>query len=191
MYNAKIIVFIMAKQDKSINKIVRDYSVLREKALAHKTLGHKIICTIGSWDLLHIGHLRYLHAAKALGDVLIVGVDSDRSIKLYKGPLRPVVPEHERMEMLSYQTCVDYVTLIDDVDKKGTWRFELVKAVPVDTFVAVAGTSYTPEQKATIKKLCSQLKVLPRQAEGTSTTDVIQNVLKGHLLDIVEQYRSQ
>jgi len=171
-------------------KIVTDFSALKERVLAHKTLGHKVVCTVGSWDMLHIGHLRYLHRAKALGDVLVVGVDSDRGIKSYKGPLRPIIPESERMEMLSYQTCVDYVTLIDDIDDKGRWQYEIIKTVPVDVFVAVEGNSYTDEQKKIIAKLCPQLEVLPRQAESTSTTDVIQNVLKGHLLDMIEQYRS-
>lgn len=172
-------------------KIVSDYALLREKVLAHKTLGHRVVCTIGSWDMLHIGHLRYLNAAKSFGDVLIVGVDSDRGIKSYKGPLRPVIPENERMEMLSYQNCIDYVTLVDDIDEKGTWRYELIKNVPVDVFVAVAGNSYTKEQKKVIGEFCSRLEVLPRQAENTSTTDVIQNVLKGHLLNVIEQYKSQ
>ena len=172
-------------------KVVRDYSALRKKALAHKMLGHRLVCTIGSWDLLHIGHLRYLHAAKSLGDILIVGVDSDRSIKLYKNPLRPIIPENERMEMLAYQNCVDYVTFVDDIDGKGIWQYDLIKKVPIDIFVAVAGNSYSKEQKRDIKKFCPQLEVLPRQAESTSTTDVIQNVLKGHLLNMVEQYRSQ
>lgn len=171
-------------------KIVRDYFSLREKVLAHKTLGHRIVCTVGSWDMLHIGHLRYLNRAKSLGDVLIVGVDSDRGIKSYKGPLRPIIPENERLEMLSYQSCVDYVTPVDDIDDKGNWQYSIIKSVPVDVFVAVEGNSYSEEQKKTIGELCPHLEVLPRQAESTSTTDVIQNVLKGHLLDMIEQYRS-
>ncbi len=170
-------------------KIVLDYVSLREKVLAHKTLGHRIICTVGSWDMLHIGHLRYLNRSKSLGDVLIVGVDSDRGIKSYKGPLRPIIPENERMEMLSYQTCVDYVSLIDDIDEKGNWQYEIIKTIPIDVFVAVEGNSYTKEQKRVIEELCPHLEVLPRQAENTSTTDVIQNVLKGHLLNMIEQYR--
>ena len=171
-------------------KIVRDYASLREKVLAHKTLGHRIVCTVGSWDMLHIGHLRYLNRAKSLGDVLVVGADSDRGIKSYKGPLRPIIPETERMEMLSYQSCVDYVTLVDDVDDKGNWQYEIIKTIPIDVFVAVEGNSYTEEQKKVIGELCARLEVLPRQAESTSTTDVIQNVLKGHLLDMIEQYRA-
>ena len=168
---------------KNLDKIVINHKDLIEKIRAHKTLGHKIVCTIGSWDMLHIGHLRYLNAAKERGDILIVGVDSDRGIKSYKGPLRPVIPEKERMEMLSYQDCVDYVTLVDDVDKKGNWQYALIKDLPIDVFVAVEGNSYTKEQKVMIKKLCGELDVIPRQALATSSTDIIQNVIKIHLLD--------
>jgi len=171
-------------------KIVKDLRQLKEQLLAHKTLGRKIIATIGSWDMLHIGHLRYLNEAKKQGDVLLVGVDSDRGIKSYKGPLRPIIPEDERMEMLSYQDCVDYVTLVDDIDKKGRWQYEIVKTLPVDVFVAVSGSSYTPEQIRTIKKYC-KLHLLPRQAQKTSSTDIIQNVLKNHLIDMVGQYKSR
>ncbi len=171
---------------KNISKIVPDHKDLIEKVKAHKTLGHRVVCTIGSWDMLHIGHLRYLNAAKEHGDVLIVGVDSDRGIKSYKGPLRPVIPETERAEMLSYQDCVDYVTLVDDIDKKGNWQFKIIKDLPVDVFVAVEGNSYTAEQKKIISKLCKKLIVIPRQALSTSSTDIIQNVIKIHLLDQLE-----
>lgn len=170
------------------NKVILDLKELGEKTRAHKTLGHKIICTIGSWDMLHIGHLRYLNKAKENGDILIVGVDSDRGIKLYKNPLRPIIPEKERMEMLSYQDCVDYVTLVDDVNEKGEWMYELIKEVPVDAFVAVSGGSYTEEQKKEIAKYC-ELQVIPRQAESTSTTDIIQNIIKSHLLEMVSNLK--
>lgn len=169
-------------------KVVSDYIELQEKIHAHRTLGHKVICTIGSWDMLHIGHLRYLKRAKEHGDILLVGVDSDRGIKLYKNPLRPIIPEDERMEMLSYQDCVDYVTLIDDVDEQGNWTFALLKQIPIDTFIAVSGDSYTEEQKKEIAKHCL-LEVIPRQAESTSTTDIIQTIIKSHLLEIVNKLK--
>jgi rfaE bifunctional protein nucleotidyltransferase chain/domain len=176
---------------KNIQKIVPNHKDLIERVKAHKTLGHKIVCTIGSWDMLHIGHLRYLNAAKERGDVLIVGVDSDRGIKSYKGPLRPVIPENERAEMLSYQDCVDYVTLVDDIDKKGNWQYQIIKDLPIDVFVAVEGNSYTNEQKKAISKFCKQLEVIPRQALSTSSTDIIQNVIKIHLLDQLEHLKNK
>ncbi len=158
-------------------KVVTDYNVLRERIGAHRTLGQKIVATLGSWDMLHIGHLRYLHRAKEQGDILVVGVDSDRGIKAYKNPLRPIIPETERMEMLSYQGPVDYVTRVDDIDNQGRWSCELIRVVPADIFVAVEDRH--PE---------AQLK---RQAENTSSTDIIQNIVKGHLLEMLGRIRQR
>lgn len=171
------------------NKIVSSLDELERFAKAHKELGHKVACTIGSWDMLHIGHVRYLNKAKEQGDVLIVGVDSDRGIKLYKNPLRPIIPEYERAEMLSYQGCVDYVTLIDDVDDEGQWEYALIKKVPIDVFITVDGDSYTPEQKKVIKQHCGEIITLPRQAETTSTSDIVQNIVKKHLLEAVNKLK--
>jgi len=162
-------------------KIILDYKELAKIINAHRTLGQKIICTIGSWDMLHIGHLRYLCKAKKLGDILVVGVDSDRDIKIYKkNSLRPVIPQDERMEMLSYQTFVDYITLIDDVDKKSRWQMELIKVIRPDIFVATK-ESYPDEQRKKIAKFCGYLKILPRQAKETSTTEIIERTFKKRL----------
>lgn len=166
------------------NKIVPDYKNLELLVKALRLTGEKIVVTIGSWDLLHIGHVRYLIRAKGYGDKLIVGVDSDAAIKLYKGPLRPIVPEQERIEMLSYQDCVDYVTAITDVDEKGRWQYELIKLIKPDVFVAVED-SYDEAQRKDIKQFCGELIVLPRQAEGTSTTKLIQDTIKNHLVEIL------
>ena len=172
-------------------KFTPNHKDLIRKIKAHKVLGHKIVCTIGSWDMLHIGHLRYLNTAKSYGDVLIVGVDSDRGIKSYKGPLRPIIPEKERAEMLSYQDCIDYVTLVDDIDKKGNWQYGIIKDLPIDIFVAVEGNSYTEEQKKMIAKYCKKISVIPRQALNTSSTYIVQNIIKIHLLDQVKSKKNK
>ncbi len=161
-------------------KIVNDYERLAKVIDGLKAVNRKIVLTIGSWDLLHIGHVRYLLRAKEQGDILVVGVDTDRAIKYYKGPLRPIVPEDERCEMLSYQSCVDFITRLDDVDDQGKWQYDLLKRVKPDVFVAVQD-SYPPEQLADIKPYCGELLILPRQAENTSTTNMIQNTVKKHL----------
>lgn len=159
-------------------KKILDYEELARIVEANKILGKKVICTVGSWDMLHIGHLRYLNRAKSLGDVLIVGVDSDKAIKIYKqNPVRPIIPEKERMEMLGYQEFVDYITLVDDVDKNGIWKLGLVKMIKPDIFVAVADESYSEEQKKEIAKFC-KLHVLPRQARKTSSTNIVEKVFK-------------
>lgn len=167
----------------SNNKIVPDYNELVRMVEAHRTLGATMVLTIGSWDMLHIGHLRYLNKAREHGDVLVVGVDSDEAIKRYKGEDRPIIPETERMEMLSYQDCVTYVTLVDDVGFKGEWYYGLLKMLRPNIFVAVED-SYPEEQKEMIKKFCGELVVLPRQAEDTSSSEIIQRIIKKHAGEI-------
>ena len=81
---------------------------------AQRRLGRSIVFTNGVFDLLHPGHVRYLQAARALGDVLVVGVNSDRSVRANKGPGRPVIPEDERAEVVSSLVCVDAVAIFDD-----------------------------------------------------------------------------
>lgn len=75
--------------------------------------GRRVVFTNGVFDLLHPGHIRYLQAARALGDVLVVGVNSDRSARGNKGPERPITPERERAEMLAALACVDAVVIFD------------------------------------------------------------------------------
>lgn len=161
--------------------VILDYAELKKLIDAHRTLGHKIVCTVGSWDMLHIGHLRYLNKAKEQGDVLVVGADSDRGIKLYKkNDLRPVIPQEERMEMLSYQDCVDYVTLINDIDDNGNWQYELIKTIKPDIFITTID-SYPEEQIKDIRIYASEVVIFPRQAEKTSTTQIIERMIKKHL----------
>ncbi len=76
--------------------------------------GLKLVFTNGCFDLLHVGHVRYLNQARALGDALVVAINSDRSVRENKGEGRPLVPEAERAEVLSALACVDYVTIFDE-----------------------------------------------------------------------------
>jgi D-glycero-beta-D-manno-heptose 1-phosphate adenylyltransferase len=161
-------------------KIVENYQAISEVVNGFRAIGRKSVLTVGSWDLLHIGHVRYLNRARSQGDLLVVGIDTDRAIKKYKGLLRPIVPYDERCEMLSYQSCVDFVTPIDDVDEKGEWQYNLVKTVRPDIFVAVED-SYPQTQLDEIQRHCGSLIVFPRQAKDTSTSRLIQNAVKQHL----------
>ncbi len=83
-------------------------------AAARRQAGKQVVFTNGVFDLLHPGHLRYLQAARALGDLLIVAVNSDRSVRANKGPGRPVTPEGERAEILAALACVDAVVIFDN-----------------------------------------------------------------------------
>ena len=94
------------KAKKELRRIIADL----------KTKRKRIVFTNGCFDLLHIGHVRYLEKAKTLGDVLVVGVNSDSSVRKLKGRRRPILPEQERAEILSGLGCVDYVALFDEID---------------------------------------------------------------------------
>jgi rfaE bifunctional protein nucleotidyltransferase chain/domain len=79
-----------------------------------KNKGKKIVLTNGCFDILHIGHARYLKEAKSLGDILIVGINADLSVKKLKGPDRPLNNEHDRAELLSYFYFIDYVVIFEE-----------------------------------------------------------------------------
>lgn len=162
------------------HKLVANYADLAKVVSGLRAVKYRVVVTIGTWDLLHIGHVRYLTKARSQGDILIVGVDSDRTVKKYKGELRPIVPFKERCEMLTYQSCVDFVSMVDDVDKNGKWQYGLVKSVKPDVFVAVED-SYPKSQLRDIRKYCKELVILPRQAERTSTSKMVQYAVKKHL----------
>lgn len=94
-------------------------TVLAREALAgvvagRRAAGERAVFTNGGFDLLHIGHVRYLQRARALGDLLVVGINSDASLRRLKGPGRPLVPEAERAEVVAALACVDYVTIFDE-----------------------------------------------------------------------------
>lgn len=90
---------------------------LVKQVAAHQQTGERIVFTNGCFDLLHIGHTRYLEEAKRLGDRLVVGLNSDDSVRqLAKGTDRPIVPAAQRAEVLAALACVDYVTIFDELD---------------------------------------------------------------------------
>lgn len=95
------------------DKIVSHEALAREVA-RRQQIGECGVFTNGCFDLLHLGHVRYLGQARRLGNFLVVGLNSDESVRKLKGPGRPLVPEQERAEILAALTCVDYVTIFDE-----------------------------------------------------------------------------
>ena len=86
---------------------------LSAELVAHRTKGARIVFTNGCFDLLHVGHIRYLQQARRMGDLLVVGINSDESVRRLKGPSRPMQPEQDRAEILAALECVDYVVSFD------------------------------------------------------------------------------
>lgn len=144
--------------------IIPDYAVVKKIIEQYRREGKKIVLTQGSFDMIHIGHGRYLARAKAYGDILIVGVDSDEKIRARKGPDRPVVPQEERLEMLTQLKSVDHVVLKETSKEK----WELIKLIRPDVLIATAST-YSSEQLEGLKAFCGEVVVLEPQAT-TSTS---------------------
>ncbi|MEN8253598.1 MAG: adenylyltransferase/cytidyltransferase family protein [Patescibacteria group bacterium] len=145
----------------------------KELAIKLRREGKKIVLTQGSWDMIHVGHARYLAEAKKHGDVLLVGTDSDEKIRYRKGKGRPVVPEDERLEMLTYLGSVDYVVL----KQLEALKYSLIKAVKPDVLVVIK-QNYSDEKLKEIRKYCKKVKVLPRMAM-TSTSAKLRRVQIG------------
>lgn len=146
---------------------ITDHRRLKAVVEGLRALGAKIVLTQGSYDLVHIGHARYLENAKEHGTVLIVGVDSDKKIKIRKGPERPIVPEDERMEMVLHLRPVDFVVLKRHNDP----RWHLIKTVRPDVLIATKET-YTRADIAKLKKYCGKIIVLDRMATTTTSAKI-------------------
>jgi rfaE bifunctional protein nucleotidyltransferase chain/domain len=99
-------------------------------AAGWRAAGRRVVFTNGVFDLLHAGHVRYLQDARALGDVLVVGLNSDRSVRAVKGPGRPILPEAERAEVLLALACVDALVIFDEETP-----FQLIHRVQPDVLV--------------------------------------------------------
>jgi D-glycero-beta-D-manno-heptose 1-phosphate adenylyltransferase len=146
-------------------RYVPDYQRITQIVASLRDLGLRVVLTSGSFDILHEGHSMYLEAARAFGDFLIVGVDSDDKIRKRKGPNRPAVPEQERLRMVTHQRGVGLVTL-KPLDEP-TWS--LIKAVRPDVLVATVET-YTPDQIAELEaNWCGKVEVLDRMATVTTS----------------------
>jgi D-beta-D-heptose 7-phosphate kinase/D-beta-D-heptose 1-phosphate adenosyltransferase len=141
-----------------------------------KKKGKRIVFTNGCFDLLHIGHIRYLEKAKTLGDILVVGVNSDRSVRKLKGPQRPILPQEERAEILSGLGCVDYITVFDEQTP-----LELISSL--QPRILVKGGDWTKETtvgKEVVERSGGEVVILPFE-EGASTSNLIETILKRFL----------
>ncbi|HSP95865.1 MAG TPA: D-glycero-beta-D-manno-heptose 1-phosphate adenylyltransferase [Candidatus Dormibacteraeota bacterium] len=145
---------------------------LRRRLAAHRRAGERIVFTNGVFDLLHTGHVRYLRAAKRLGDILVVGLNSDRSVRrLEKGPERPLVRGRDRAEVLAALEMVDYVTIFG-----ADTPYDLIKALRPDVLVKggdwsvdhIVGADLVLARGGIVKSL--------RFAPGYSTTALVDRI---------------
>jgi D-glycero-beta-D-manno-heptose 1-phosphate adenylyltransferase len=151
----------------SYERVITNYNQIKSLVQGHKKNGLKIVLTQGTFDMIHVGHGRYLKAAKSHGDILIVGVDSDKKVRQRKGPDRPVIPQDERLEMLTHLRHVDVVFLKELAHKK--WA--LIKAIRPDVLVAIK-ENYNAKQLKELRKYCGKVVVMERQATTSTSAKI-------------------
>jgi D-beta-D-heptose 7-phosphate kinase/D-beta-D-heptose 1-phosphate adenosyltransferase len=149
----------------SNDKII-DRSELKDTVSALKKRGKRVVFTNGCFDIIHIGHIRYLREAKKLGDILLIGLNSDTSVSKIK-PGRPVVPEEQRSEVLSTLDMVDYITLFNE----GT-PYALIKEIKPD--VLVKGADWKAEEIIG-KDIVREVRTIPF-VEGISSSEIIRKI---------------
>jgi rfaE bifunctional protein nucleotidyltransferase chain/domain len=140
-----------------------------------RAAGKKIVATNGCFDLLHVGHVRYLQAARALGDLLVVGLNGDRSVHELKGAGRPITTQSDRAEILAALACVDLVTIFPEIR---AMKF----LAAVRPAVYVKGGDYTSEtmdeeERAILKEIEAAIRLIPFET-GYSTSGLIEQICK-------------
>jgi D-beta-D-heptose 7-phosphate kinase/D-beta-D-heptose 1-phosphate adenosyltransferase len=152
---------------------VLDAAALDRFARNARAAGRRIVFTNGVFDILHPGHLRYLQAARAHGDLLIVGLNSDASVRRNKGPGRPVNPQDERAELLAALTCVDAVSIFDDETPA-----DIIRRVQPD--VLVKGADWPADQIVgrDIVEASGGVVIREPVEQGYSTSAIIEKIAR-------------
>lgn len=152
---------------------VKSLSALKEIIDSFKKQGKKIGFTNGCFDLIHVGHVKYLRAAKKLCDILIVAINSDKSVKGLKGNKRPLFPQDERAEILSAFEFVNYVVIFDELDPEKT-----ISALLPD--ILVKGGDYKIDQiigRNTVTSHGGKVITIP-EVKGKSTSEIIKKIIR-------------
>ena len=154
------------KKIKNINAIKSIVARLRARR-------KKVVFTNGCFDLLHVGHIRYLRKARSLGDALVVGLNTDRSVRHIKGEKRPIVPQGERAEVLAALEFVDYVVLFDEPDP-----FSLIEKIKPT--ILVKGADWPKDKiigRDVVEKAGGRVVRIPL-VPGASSTGVIERIIR-------------
>lgn len=153
------------------DKYVTDAFQLAARMSAYRQAGQRVVFTNGCFDILHRGHIAYLNRAKALADVLIIGLNSDTSVRRLKGPDRPINPLEDRAQVLAALSCVDHIVSFDD-----DTPHELIRAIRPDVFAK--GGDYTRKtlpEAPLVEQLGGEVEILP-YLENHSTTGIIERI---------------
>ncbi|HYE16357.1 MAG TPA: D-glycero-beta-D-manno-heptose 1-phosphate adenylyltransferase [Pyrinomonadaceae bacterium] len=155
-------------------RVILDREELLRARARLREAGRRLVFTNGCFDLLHVGHVRYLKAARGLGDALLVAINSDASVRSLKGEGRPVMSESERAELLASLACVDVVTVFDEESPRG-----LIRELLPD--VLVKGGDYGLDEihgREEVEAAGGRVLALPF-VEGASTTGIIERIKAG------------
>ncbi len=155
----------------SVRKIKTLEEIIRLRARFRES-GRKVVFTNGCFDILHVGHVRYLNKARSMGDALIVGLNSDSSVREIKGAPRPVMPESERAEVLAALASVDYVFVFSDLTPQ-----RIIDAIVPD--VLVKGADWDIRDivgRDTVERAGGVVRNIPL-VEGSSTSEIIRTIL--------------
>jgi rfaE bifunctional protein nucleotidyltransferase chain/domain len=148
---------------------------LKKKIDALRDKGEKIVFTNGCFDILHVGHTRYLRDAKKQGDVLVLGLNSDESVRSLKGEKRPLMPENERADIVASLESVDYVTIFHELTP-----LELIEYLK--PHVLVKGGDWKEGEvvgQESVEKWGGRVVIIP-EIKGSSTTNIIEKVIKAY-----------
>lgn len=153
----------------NLDKLAEITATLREE-------GWRVVATNGCFDLLHVGHVRYLQAARSMGDALVVGVNGDASVRALKGEGRPLNKEGDRAEVLAALSCVDYVAIFSEA--RATRFLEGVRPA-----IYVKGGDYRPEtlnveESRVLRESGAEVRIIPFEA-GYSTSSLIERATAG------------
>ena len=157
-----------------LKKILSKKDLITERARL-RTAGQKLVFTNGVFDILHLGHVRYLEQARALGDALVVAINNDASVRELKGEGRPLMNEHERAEILAALRMVDYVTIFDNLSPRS-----LIGELLPD--VLVKGGDYALAEihgREEVEAAGGRVVSLPF-VDGVSTSEIIERMKLGH-----------
>src|SRR5881275_2277868 len=159
----------------SVNKKIITLDELSEKSERLRSAGKRVIATNGCFDILHVGHVRYLAAARKLGDVLVVGLNGDSSVRQLKGEGRPVTPEQDRAEVLAAFESVEYVTIFPELRATNFLR----AAQPL---IYAKGGDYNADtldlsERAVLAKLGAKIEIIPFE-KGYSTSQLLTRIGK-------------
>jgi D-glycero-beta-D-manno-heptose 1-phosphate adenylyltransferase len=154
-------------------KKIYDSDSLKTRLNDLRRSGNRVVFTNGCFDILHAGHVRYLSQARSYGDVLVIGLNSDKSVKMIKGEKRPIISEMQRAEVLEGLWCVDYVTLFHESDP-----LRLIEKLMPD--VLVKGEDWPEDKIIGADFVCRNggEVIRVRMVPEISTSDIIQKIIK-------------